>query len=32
MDTNEKLDKDVFRQDLGNVKVAYQEVLDRILK
>jgi phosphoribosylaminoimidazole-succinocarboxamide synthase len=32
MDTNEKLDKDVFRQDLGNVKVAYQEVLNRILK
>ena len=31
MDTNEKLDKDVFRQDLGNVKVAYQEVLNRIL-
>jgi len=32
MDTNEKLDKDLFRQDLGNVKVAYQEVLNRILK
>jgi len=32
MDTNEKLDKDVFRQDLGNVKIAYQEVLNRILK
>ena len=32
MDTNEKLDKDIFRQDLGNVKVAYQEVLNRILK
>lgn len=31
MDTNEKLDKDVFRQDLGNVKVAYEEVLNRIL-
>ena len=31
-DTNEKLDKDVFRQDLGNVKVAYEEVLRRILK
>ena len=30
--TNEKLDKDVFRQDLGNVKVAYEEVLNRILK
>ncbi len=32
MDTNEKLDKDLFRQDLGNVKVAYEEVLRRILK
>lgn len=32
MDTNEKLDKDVFRQNLGNVKVAYEEVLRRILK
>ena len=31
MDTNEKLDKDVFRQDLGSVKVAYEEVLRRIL-
>ncbi len=30
--TNEKLDKDVFRQDLGSVKVAYEEVLNRILK
>ncbi len=29
--TNEKLDKDRFRQDLGNVKVAYEEVLKRIL-
>ena len=29
--TNEKLDKDVFRQDLGNVKVAYEEVLKRIV-
>ena len=28
--TNEKLDKDRFRQDLGSVKVAYEEVL-RIL-
>ncbi|MBL0687745.1 MAG: phosphoribosylaminoimidazolesuccinocarboxamide synthase [Sulfurospirillum sp.] len=32
MDTNEKLDKDVFRQNLGNVKVAYQEILNRVLK
>jgi phosphoribosylaminoimidazole-succinocarboxamide synthase len=31
VDTNEKLDKDRFRQDLGNVKVAYEEVLNRIL-
>ncbi|EAU00544.1 MULTISPECIES: phosphoribosylaminoimidazolesuccinocarboxamide synthase [Campylobacter] len=30
-DTNEKLDKDRFRQDLGSVKVAYEEVLRRIL-
>lgn len=29
--TNEKLDKDRFRQDLGGVKVAYEEVLKRIL-
>lgn len=29
--TNQKLDKDRFRQDLGNVKVAYEEVLRRIL-
>lgn len=29
--TNEKLDKDRFRQGLGNVKVAYEEVLNRIL-
>lgn len=31
-DTNDKLDKDRFRQNLGNVKVAYQEVLKRILQ
>lgn len=30
--TNEKLDKDRFRQGLGNVKVAYEEVLRRILE
>ncbi len=30
--TNEKLDKDRFRQGLGDVKVAYEEVLKRILK
>ncbi len=28
--TNEKLDKDRFRQDLGNVEGAYQEVLKRV--
>ena len=28
--SGKKLDKDVFRQDLGNVKVAYEEVLRRI--
>lgn len=31
-DTGEKLDKDLFRHDLGNVKVAYEEVLNRISK
>ena len=31
MDSGEKLDKDRFRQNLGNVKVAYEEVLRRIL-
>ena len=30
--TNEKLDKDRFRRDLGNVKEAYVEMLDRIEK
>ncbi len=30
--TNEKLDKDRFRQGLGNVKIAYEEVLKRILE
>ncbi|MBN2898376.1 MAG: phosphoribosylaminoimidazolesuccinocarboxamide synthase [Clostridia bacterium] len=29
-DTNEKLDKDRFRRDLGNVEEAYQEVLKRL--
>ncbi len=29
--TNEKLDKDRFRQGLGGVKMAYEEVLKRIL-
>jgi len=31
MDSGEKLDKDRFRQNLGNVKVAYEEVLKRVL-
>ncbi len=30
-DTNEKLDKDRFRRDLGNVEGAYQEVMGRLL-
>lgn len=30
--TNQKLDKDVFRQDLGNIKLAYEEVLNRMLR
>lgn len=29
--TNEKLDKDRFRRDLGNVEDAYQEILKRLL-
>jgi len=29
-DTNEKLDKDRFRRDLGNVEEAYQEMLRRL--
>jgi len=32
IETNEKLDKDRFRQGLGNVKIAYEEVLKRILE
>jgi len=32
MKSGEKLDKDRFRQGLGNVKVAYEEVLKRILQ
>ncbi|WP_457592230.1 phosphoribosylaminoimidazolesuccinocarboxamide synthase [Hydrogenimonas sp.] len=31
MESGEKLDKDRFRQGLGSVKVAYEEVLKRIL-
>ncbi len=31
-ETNEKLDKDRFRQGLGDVKVAYEEILRRILE
>lgn len=29
-DSNKKLDKDIFRQNLGNVVGAYQEILNRI--
>ncbi len=32
METGEKMDKDRFRQGLGGLKVAYEEVLNRILK
>lgn len=32
VNTNEKMDKDRFRQSIGNVKVAYEEVLKRILQ
>ena len=28
--TKEKLDKDIFRRDLGNLTEGYQKVLDRI--
>lgn len=31
METGEKMDKDRFRQGLGGLKVAYEEVLERIL-
>ncbi len=31
VETNEKLDKDRFRRDLGNVEEAYQEVMKRLL-
>jgi len=30
LETGEKLDKDRFRRDLGNVTAAYQEILKRI--
>jgi len=29
--TNEKLDKDRFRRDLGGVEDAYQEILKRVM-
>ncbi len=32
MDTNEKLDKDRFRRDLGKVREAYEEILARLKK
>ena len=31
METREKLDKDRFRRDLGNVEDAYQEICKRLL-
>ncbi len=31
IDSGQKLDKDRFRENLGNVKVAYEEVLKRVL-
>ena len=31
MTTKEKLDKDRFRQGLGGLSMAYQEILNRIL-
>ena len=30
LETNEKLDKDRFRRDLGNVEEAYQEIFKRL--
>jgi phosphoribosylaminoimidazole-succinocarboxamide synthase len=30
--TGKKMDKDIFRQDLGDLKSAYEEVLKRISK
>jgi phosphoribosylaminoimidazole-succinocarboxamide synthase len=30
VDTNEKLDKDVFRRDLGNLTQAYETILERL--
>ncbi|MDF2656682.1 MAG: phosphoribosylaminoimidazolesuccinocarboxamide synthase, partial [Bacillota bacterium] len=30
VNTNEKMDKDRFRRDMGNVEETYQEVLARI--
>jgi phosphoribosylaminoimidazole-succinocarboxamide synthase len=31
MTTNEKLDKDRFRRDLGGVEESYKEILNRLL-
>ena len=31
MDTQEKLDKDRFRRDMGNVEEAYQEIMKRLM-
>jgi len=32
IETNEKLDKDRFRRDLGGVREAYEEILKRLKK
>lgn len=32
LNTNDRLDKDIFRQDLGDIIPLYQEVLDRLIK
>ena len=32
MTTNERLDKDRFRRDLGRVREAYEEILARLKK
>ena len=31
MTTNEKLDKDRFRRDMGGVEEAYQEIMKRLM-
>lgn len=32
LNTNDRLDKDIFRQDLGDIIPLYQEVLDRLIQ